>query len=254
VGAFMFLMRKIGPANYGVYSIAVSGLVVFLLAAAGTSPRDTVIARGSDTLTGGVAALIAYVLWPTWERKRVFHPIADLIDATRDYFHAVREGLSGEGNPDGAALDEKRRLWRRVRSTAEASVDRVSVEPGMTPVKIDCLVSMLASLSAIAHSIMGVEAGLEHTRLPLGPAALKQFANDVEFTLYFLSEALRGSRAATATLPKLREDHRRMMEARAEFGPQSKLVLLESDRLTVALNTLREQVMRYLGLPSEPRR
>ncbi|MGH9639203.1 MAG: FUSC family protein, partial [Bryobacteraceae bacterium] len=112
VGAFMFLMRKIGPANYGVYSIAVSGLVVFLLAAAGTSPRDTVIARGSDTLTGGVAALIAYVLWPTWERKRVFHPIADLIDATRDYFHAVREGLSGEGNPDGAALDEKRRLWR----------------------------------------------------------------------------------------------------------------------------------------------
>lgn len=253
VGAFMFLMRKIGPANYGVFSIAVSGLVVFLLAAAGTSPREAVIARGSDTLAGGIAALIAYALWPTWERKQIFHPIADLIDATRDYFHAVRETLSREETLDRSTLDQKRRLWRRVRSTAEASVDRATAEPGMAAAKTDCLVSMLASLTAIAHSIMGIEAGLARHGSPRKPPPFELFANDVEFTLYFLSEALRGSLAAGATLPKLREDHRRMIDARAEFGPESELLLLESDRLIVALNTLREQTMRYLGLPTEPR-
>ncbi|MGH9583767.1 MAG: FUSC family protein, partial [Bryobacteraceae bacterium] len=248
VGAFMFILRRFGPANYGVFSIAISGLVVFLLAATGTSPREAVMSRGIDTLSGGVFALIAYALWPTWERKQVSHPIGDLIDATREYFRAVAENLLGsEENPGEAELDEKRRLWRVARSNAEASVDRVSAEPGTTPQKADCLISMLASLSAVAHAIMGIDAGLARSSPHIQPKQFEQFANDVEFTLYFLSQALRGSRAASETLPKLREDHRRMVEARAEFGPQNEFVLIETDRLIVALNTLREQVIRYLG-------
>lgn len=247
VGTFMFLLRRYGPANYGIFSIAISGLVVFLLAAAGTSPRDTVIARSIDTVSGGIFALIAYALWPTWERKQVSHPVADLMDATRDYFRAVARSFGSRGNPARRDLDEKRRAWRLARSNAEGSVDRVLAEPGTSPAKADAITSMLASLSAAAHAILGIEAGLAQGAPQAEPKSFERFSNSVEFTLYFLSQALRDSRTASETLPKLREDYRHLTEARAELGPQSELVLMETDRLTTALNTLREQVVRYIG-------
>src|SRR5581483_7331572 len=71
VGIFTFMMRSIGPANYGVFSVAISGLIVFLIAATGISPREVVVQRGLNTAAGGILALIAYALWPTWERTQV---------------------------------------------------------------------------------------------------------------------------------------------------------------------------------------
>ncbi|HMJ61792.1 MAG TPA: hypothetical protein VK493_08515, partial [Bryobacteraceae bacterium] len=77
--------------------------------------------------------------------------------------------------------------------------------------------------------------------------ALLIFANDVEFTLYYLAAAHRGSPAACQHLPAPREDHRRLIEAQRNFSAQDEYFLIETDRLTSSLNTLREQVMRYLG-------
>ena len=82
-----------------------------------------------------------------------------------------------------------------------------------------------------------------NTNTPQEP--FRQFATDIEFTLYFLAATLRGSDAATATLPKLREDHRRIVESRNKFSAQDEFLVITSDQLTVALNTLREQVMKY---------
>ena len=48
-------------------------------------------------------------------------------------------------------------------------------------------------------------------------------------------------------LPALREDHRKLVEARGGVSQDDDFVLAETDRLTVSLNTLREQVMRYVG-------
>ncbi|MBV8864264.1 MAG: hypothetical protein JO210_02565, partial [Acidobacteriaceae bacterium] len=76
--------------------------------------------------------------------------------------------------------------------------------------------------------------------------AFQAFAHDVEFTLYFLAAALRGSQAATETLPRLRDDHRRLVEALNKVSAMDQYVLIETDRLTVSLNTLREQVMRHV--------
>ncbi len=77
--------------------------------------------------------------------------------------------------------------------------------------------------------------------------ALQTFAYDVDLTLYFLAEALRGSKPASDSLPQLREDHRRLVDARRNMPQGDDYVLAETDRLTVSLNTLREQVMRYVG-------
>ncbi len=247
VGGFTFFLRWLGPANYGVLTVAISGLVVFLIAITGVSPADVITARGLNTAAGGILALIAYAMWPTWERTQVSEAMAGMFDASRLYFRAVTRRLSSDDPDIRRTLDEARREWRRKRSSAEASVDRVSAEPGTPDSARASLDGMLASSHALVDAIMGLEAGTIETDIHTPGAALQTFANDVEFTLYYLSAALRGSPSASRNLPALREDHRRLVEARRNFADQDEYVSIETDRLTVSLNTLREQVTRYLG-------
>ncbi len=248
VGLFTFALRMYGPANYGVFSIAVSGLIVFLIAETGVAPGEVVWLRLLNTTAGGLFALLAYGLWPTWERTLVSDTLADMIDATRVYFQAVIQSLGESAEHAMVSTVEAGQSWRRARSNAETSVDRTAAEPQMSSDKVDCLSSILASSHSLANAMAALEAGFLHSSMRTVPPALDQFARDVDFTLYYLSAALRGSAAASQTLPKLREDHRRLIEARQSLGDADEFVLLETDRITVTLNTLREQVMRYVGI------
>jgi uncharacterized membrane protein YccC len=247
VGAFTFFLRWLGPANYGILTMAVSGLIVFLIAVTGVSPADVIASRGLNTAAGGILALIAYALWPTWERTQAPEAMAEMFDASRLYFHALMRRFSSDEPDLERALDEARHEWRRKRSSVEASVDRVMSEPGTLDAKRASLAGMLASSHALMNAMMGLEAGIIETDVHTSSQALETFANDVEFTLYYLAAALRGSPFASQNLPALREDHRRLIETRRNFSVRDEYILIETDRLTVSLNTLREQVVRYLG-------
>jgi uncharacterized membrane protein YccC len=243
VGVYAFFLRYLGPANYGVFTVAISGLIVFLLAATGVSPGEVIVARTLNTIAGGLLALAAYAVWPTWEKNTISDSFADMLDAVRLYFRAVSEQFQ---HPEASA-DQERNHWRLKRTEAEASADRVAAEPGTSRAKIDCLSSILASSHALVHAVMGLEAGLVQSVPKTPPQAFQTFAKDVDFTLYFLANALRGSAFANKTLPQLREDHRRLLESRDAFSSVDEYVLIETDRLTVSLNTLREQVARYVS-------
>ncbi|MFL6415639.1 MAG: FUSC family protein [Bryobacteraceae bacterium] len=251
VGIFTFAVRMYGPANYGIFSICISGLIVFLIAETGIAPAEVVWLRLLNTTAGGLLALLAYTLWPTWERTLVSDAIAEMIDATRLYFQALIQSLGESRDAAFISTIEAGHAWRRARSNAEASVDRTAAEPRTSSEKVDCLNSMLASSHSLANAMAALEAGFLQSPMKTIPPALDRFARDVDFTLYYLSAALRGSAAAHQTLPKLREDHRRLMEARQSLGDAGEFVLLETDRITVTLNTFREQVMRYMGIPAE---
>ncbi len=246
VTAFTFLMRYAGPANYGLFSIAISGLIVFLIAATGVAPAQVVAQRAINTAAGGLFALVAYLFWPTWERSQVSDTVADMIDCMRDYFRLVTQRLIEGNNIAESGLDEARDAWRQARSSAEASVDRLSSEPFTSPVKLDCLFSILASSHAVVRATMALEASVTQSVVQ-PPPEFEAFAHDVEFTLYFLSAGLRGSHAAASSLPKLRDDHRRLYDAYLKSPAANDYLILETDRLTVGLNTLREQVLSYIS-------
>ncbi|HZS57194.1 MAG TPA: FUSC family protein [Bryobacteraceae bacterium] len=247
VGIFMFVLRLIGPANYGVFSVAISGLVVFELAAAGTSPSQVIATRAVCTAAGGIIALVAYAIWPTWERRKTSDILADMLDAGRVYFHTIVDRFSRQDQQLELEIDRRRRDFRRTRSDAAASVDRAAAEPGISSERIDALKSMIASSLSLFAAMLGLEAGVDQDTLHTPPESFHKFSNDVELTLYYLAASLRGSAWAADALPKLRDDHARMLASRDQFSSNDQFVLLETDRLTTALNTLREQTMRYLG-------
>jgi hypothetical protein len=78
--------------------------------------------------------------------------------------------------------------------------------------------------------------------------AFRSFANDVELMLHSLAAALRGSPLKLDSLPDLREDHRALTRSGDSQIELYALVNVETDRITNSLNTLREQLMRWIDL------
>ena len=88
IAVFAFILRSIGPANYGIFVTALSAFVVLLIAVTGVDPKPVIAARALNTAIGGAFALAAYWLWPTWEQTKARPVLADLIEAYRNYFLA----------------------------------------------------------------------------------------------------------------------------------------------------------------------
>jgi uncharacterized membrane protein YccC len=251
---FTFLLRWVGPPNYGIFAIAVSGLIVGLITILGVEPSVVIWARGVNTAVGGCLALLAYWIWPTWERAGVPEQISQLLDAYREYFHALTQDYVNSARTGGVEarlqessdLDEKRLATRRARSNLEASMDRVSAEPGTTAEQMNQLNAMMASSHRFVNAVMALEAGWRHMPPSRARAEFGAFAEDVEKTLFLLAITLRGTRVRTKDFPDLREDQQRLVQSGAAPTQQYALVDVEADRITNSLNTLREQVTEWV--------
>jgi uncharacterized membrane protein YccC len=245
IGAFVFLLRWAGPANYGIFGVAVSALVVLMIAITGVSPKNVIWARGLNTISGGTLALIAYSVWPTWERTQVGEVMARLLDSYRVYFAKVVEFLEGREGVSPIDLDQLRLASRLARTNALASVDRMQAEPGTLAAEIPLLTGMLASSHRFIHAVLAIEAGFVPGVHTVVRDEFRVFAKDVDTVIARLAGELRHPRASAQKWPNLREDHRRLIENPLSAGEQYALVNVEADRMTNSLNTLREQVERW---------
>jgi len=246
IAVFMFLMRCFGPANYGILTTTITALVVLLIAMAGISPKEVIAARGLNTAAGGVVALIAYWIWPTWERTRIAEALAQMLDPYRAYFRAIQELYVSQAEPVPRELDRARLAARLARSNLEASIDRLSAEPGTSPATRKLLAAVLASSHRLIHAMMALEAGLYTSHAVPSREAFRTFANHVELTLYYLASALRGAPLTREALPDLREDHHTLVYSGNEPADRYALVNVETDRITNSLNTLSEELLQWI--------
>jgi uncharacterized membrane protein YccC len=243
---FTLLLRWVGPANYGIFAVAISALVVYLIAITGVSPKEVIWARGINTAAGGALALMAYWVWPTWERTQVSDRIAEMLDAYREYFHTLAESYTRGEAIKERELDRVRMNARLARTNLEASIDRLGAEPGTTAEQMSQLNALLASSHRLVHAVMALDAGGPHTAAVPARAAFHRLAADVEKTLALLAAGLRGPRVQQNEFPDLREDHHVLVQSGDAKIERYALVNVEADRIVNSLNTLREQVMEWV--------
>jgi uncharacterized membrane protein YccC len=253
IAFFMFLLRCIGPANYGILVIAVSGLVVFLVGLTGVAAETVISARAINTTVGGLLALAAYWLWPTWERTQVGEQFARMIDSYRLYLQTIVAVYTSESEADMEKLAHARMTARLARSNAIASVDRLGAEPGMNAEQVAVAAAILASSHRFVSALMALDSGLASSS-PVPPRdAFRKFVSDLDLTLYLLAAALRGSPLSKKQLPDLRADHLKLLESGDPTVERHALVNIETDRMTNSVNTLREKVLLLKG-PQNRRR
>lgn len=232
----VFVMRSAGRANYALLAMCMTALIVVLFALAGAPPAATIHARAIATVIGGVLALGAYALWPTWERTQTPLVLADLLDAYREYFAAVVVPVVRSRAADPARLLRTRHAARLARANAEASVDRLRAEPSPARTDVDLATRVLASSRRFARSAMILEAELAVLASPPQVDGFDRFVHDVDATFRNLAGRLRGSAAAHAR-PNLRAEQL-ALRAAADADHAARSIVSESDRITNAVDTM----------------
>lgn len=252
IGLLTFYVRGFGPANFTLSAVAITALVVILTSFVGSSPDATIASRGVDTLTGGILALTAYMLWPTWERTQTPEILATMLDAYRKYFDAVMERLCDPTRSPSEDLEDARLAARLARSNAEESIDRLRNEPGSREEDVENMLGVLANSHRFVNSALKLEANLYGFESRPMDALLGDFVRDVDTTLAEFVRALRsGSRPAE--LPDLRADHGVLVERERKLTAEDDgrdmdtrigSIAIEADRMTNSLNTIAGMLRR----------
>jgi len=209
--------------------------VVMLAAVTGVAPQPVIAARALNTALGGALALIAYAVWPSWERKQTRDALACMLDAYRAYTHAVLGAWEG-----GAAseIDRVRDEARRARSNAEASVDRMSGEPGVTAKQTASLGAILVNSHSFVHAVMAMESGLYGNRRDPAPAWMHAFAESTDRALVKLAAVLKNANATRTRRSKVE------VETPPPGTGGNELLEMEADRVRTSLRSLGEELAR----------
>jgi uncharacterized membrane protein YccC len=234
MAAFTLLLRWAGPANYGVFVFAVSGLVVLLIAVTGVPPSDVIAARAMNTMLGGMLALAAYAVWPTWERTQTRAALVEMLEAYREYTRAVLGAWQGASR---SAINDTRLKGRRARSNAQASVERMAGEPGITERQAAALNTILVHSHSFVHAMMAMESHLYRAKREPTPPWMPSFADSVDAALDALIARVRSTPAGAK---RLKID----VAIPAPGASGNEITEVEADRVRVSLRSLAEEISR----------
>jgi uncharacterized membrane protein YccC len=234
---FVWLGYALFRASYAVFTVCITGYVVFLVSLAGVPELTAVTERSVDTILGGALALLVYALWPTWESSRVRDLLAALLEAQARYAEALLAAYAETGPPDLTALERVRAPARLARSNAEASVERMLGEPiARHHVDPHLAAGVLAAVRRFALAALALHADLDAGRFEPAPA-VGPFAAQVRQASLALADAVRSGRAPAAWPP--------LRATQLALGTLAGARLTrETDVFVDSLDTMRDLVVR----------
>jgi uncharacterized membrane protein YccC len=240
VALFCYGFRTLTPVHYGIAVSLITAMVVILLSFRGEAPTETVWIRLLNTSIGSSLALIAYAVWPTWERHQVRPTLAAMLDSYRRYFTALL--LSSV-----QARADARVAARLARSNAIDSLTRLEAEPWKDQALVELAERVFANANRLVRAVMELDAVLRDPALvPVSAATLQQFIRKVDDAIALMAQGLRDHYAVT--IPRdLRDAQRALareldsqMATASDPNARAALAALKyaSDRITDPVNTL----------------
>lgn len=240
IGVAFFGMRLAGPGNLLLSAVALSSLVVILLAINGVAPHTTLVDRGIATLVGGALAVVAILFLPVWEHERVPARLAALLDAYRAYLAVIADPAATRADRQAA-----RAAARLARSNAQGSVDRARAEPVPAAAVIELGQSVLANSHRVVHALMTIDGA----RVTEPPDELDRLLRTAEAALAACADGLRHGQApkGAPVLRPVQEDlHRLLARCPDAVGGPAVAGGLDdaTDRLANAVDTLAAEIRR----------
>ncbi len=162
--------------NYLFFAIFLTDYVVVLLALLGLPADQTAVDRLIGTGVGAALALLAYILWPTWERCSASEKFARLVLTECRFAAMLLHAWSDPGSDEARQAVASKLAARRARLDADASADRLTDEPERPPMTRELGQALISAGHRLAITTLALEAavGAHHAALrrPVQPAAL----------------------------------------------------------------------------------
>ncbi|HEY0359532.1 MAG TPA: FUSC family protein [Mycobacteriales bacterium] len=232
-----FAAMALFRVSFAAFSACVTAVITVLLAFAGLPGFSTVVDRLIDTVAGGAIAMLAYLVWPTWEAVRLRRSLALLLEAQGRYGAAVLRAYADPEARDVEALRRARLEARLARTNAEASVNRAFAEPRPhRRVDPEVALGTVAAVRRYALAVLALHGHLP-TASPVVTGRLDGLADAMEATLTGLAAALRDG-AAYDGRPPLRELHRELVTATG--GDGTTVLATETDTVVDAVDSVAE--------------
>ena len=170
IGGAYLLMRT----GYAAMSTCVTGYVVFLLAMGGEAHTSTVEDRVVLTLVGGLLALAAYAVFPTWQTVRLPDRLAAYVEAGGRYAAAAVDAYAQPTEHGRAVLREALLDHRQTRAELATASEQAAGEPvrhlGLQAAQ---LADARAAMAALGRTTMLMEAHLPGPDAPPVPGAAR---------------------------------------------------------------------------------
>jgi uncharacterized membrane protein YccC len=247
-----FGFRQLTTVHYGIGVMLLTALIVVLLTFEGMAPGETMPARALGTSIGSALALLAYVVWPTWERGP----------------RAPGSGRYARCLPALLPCSNRRQLTRARRHpparpqlaqrTREASLDRLRGEPGRDSRLVATAEGIFANANRFIRAAMALEAARQGpVQLP-ARAAVAEFAARVDASVSAIASGLR-SNAAPSIDTGLRAAQRALavaVEGAARSDDEHALAAAwveSSDRIVDSVDTLAHLMERELRAEASER-
>ncbi len=235
--AFVWGCYAVFRVNYAIFTVFVTGYVVFILMLSGVGELAAATTRAIDTVAGGLLALAVYAIWPTWAATTVRSALAALLDAHGRYVVALLDSYANPPARDLVRLAHLRADARVARSNFEAAVERMLVEPSRRGLlRSRTAVGLLAALRRHALAALALHAGLERGVDGSSPG-MARLSTEMSTSLTRLAEAVR-SGTAPPPLPPLRQTQLALAKS------VSHAVAEETDLMVDGVNTMAELLAR----------
>ncbi len=250
--AFAFGGFVLFNASYALFTMSITGYVIFLLALGGLSEHAALVSRVEETLLGGALALAAYALWPTWERALVPERLADLLERQRRHTRLLLAAYVDPQNADDDAIRAAQRESWLARSNADASVDRMLAEP-VRPraITVRAALGILAASRRYGIATLGLYARLSRSTA-VTTSKLATLATEIDESFAILEDALR-RHEDPAPLPQLRDAQIALSTRldQIEGGDDSSLGA-DTDLMVDSLNTIAHVLHRLRESDATP--
>ena len=235
--AFVWGCYAVFRVNYALFTVCVTGYVVFILRLSGVAEMTAATTRAIDTVAGGTLALAIYAIWPTWAATTVRSSLAALLETHGRYVSGLLDSYVTPQEPVLARLAELRSDARLARSNFEADAERMLAEPsrkgalGSRTVK-----GLIAALRRHALAALALHAGIERGIDRPFPG-MARLSEEMKTSLSLLAEAVREG-TAPPPLPPLRQTQLALAKS---VGPTTGE---ETDLMVDGVNTMADLLAR----------
>ncbi|HEV7824025.1 MAG TPA: FUSC family protein [Mycobacteriales bacterium] len=236
-----FAAMAVFRVSFAAFSACVTAVITVLLAFTGLPGLSTVPDRLLDTVLGGAVAMLAYLVWPTWEAVRLRATLAALLEAQGRYGAAVLRAYADPDSRDVEALRHARQEARLARTNAEASVNRALAEPRPhRRVDPEVALGTIAAIRRYALAILALHGHLPSAS-PVVTPRLDGLAEAMGDTLSALASSLRNGHSPPELEP-LRDLHRALVKATG--GDGTTVLATETDTVVEAVDSVAELLGR----------